>query len=148
MTDDQQPKGVTWESIAASEAADLRFPGSTLEEEEHHDEGEGWGFDNTQLSAMLLRRWAVFAEPDEVMNWFREQLTARGWTAGQSHPFKPERSAFSEFSRENAHLMLRVFGTGATRAWWTYWRKAWNDGRLYYDITLTAPDPTSDDIDP
>ena len=133
-----QPEGVSWESLAASEAANLHFPGSTLEGEEHHDEGEGWGWENTSLSAMLLRRYAVFAEPDELMKWWHEQLTARGWTPRQSHPFEPGKSAFSAFSRENAQFMLRVFGTGATRAWWTYWRKAWNDGRLYYDITLTA----------
>lgn len=138
VTDDQGREGIGWESLAATDAADLCFPGSTLMEEVHHDEGEGWGFDDTQLNAMLLRQWAVSAEPDDVMSWFREQLTASGWSAGQSHPFEPGNSCFSSFSRENLHLMLRVFGTGATRAWWTYWRKAWNDGRLYYDVTLTA----------
>jgi hypothetical protein len=138
VADDQDREHISWESLAASEVAKLRFPGSTLVEETHHNEGEGWGFDNSQLDAMLLRQWAADAEPDDVMGWFREAVTARGWTAGESHPFEPGNMGFSSFSRENSHLMLRVFGTGESKAWWTYWRKSWNDGRLYYDVTLTA----------
>lgn len=137
VADDQRER-ISWQSLAASEAAKLRFPGSTLTDETHHDEGEGWGFDNTMLDAMLYRHWAVVAEPDDVMRWFREELTARGWTAGQSHPIEPGSMGSSSFSRENSSLTLRVFGTGETRAWWTHWRTAWNDGRLYYDVTLTA----------
>lgn len=78
VADDQQRERISWQSLAASEVAQLSFPGSTLTDETHHDEGEGWGFDNTMLDAMLYRRWAVVAEPDDVMRWFREELTARG----------------------------------------------------------------------
>lgn len=138
VAEDQQRERISWQSLAASEAAQLSFAGSTLTDERHHDEGEGWGFDNTQLDAMLYRHWAVLAETDDVMRWFREELAPRGWTIGQSQPFEPGSMAFSSFSRENSNFMLRVFGTGETRAWWTHWRTAWNDGRLYYDVTLTA----------
>jgi hypothetical protein len=109
VADDQERERISWQSLAAAEAQ-LSFPGSTLTDERHHDEGEGWGFDNTQLDAMLYRHWAVVAEPSDVLTWFRDELTARGWTTGQSHPFEPGSMAFSSFSRENSSLMLRVFG--------------------------------------
>jgi hypothetical protein len=94
VADDQQRERISWQSLAASEVAQLSFPGSTLTDETHRDEGEGWGFDNTQLDAMLYRHWAVVAEPDDVMRWFREELIAKGWTAGQSHPFEPGSMGF------------------------------------------------------
>jgi hypothetical protein len=125
VADDQQGERIPWQSLAASEAAQLRFPGSTLMDETHHDEGEGWGLD--YQDAMLFRYWAVVAEPDDVRRWFREELTARGWTAGQ--PFEPG-SGFSSFFRENSSLMLRVWSSGPPRT-------EWNEGRLHYDVTLT-----------
>jgi hypothetical protein len=45
--------GVSKEELAAREGASLAFPGSALLEESGHDEGEGWGFDNMALTAML-----------------------------------------------------------------------------------------------
>jgi hypothetical protein len=135
---DQQDQGITWESLAASAEGNLRFPGSTLVEEEHHDEGEGWGFDNVTMSAMLNRHWTVDAEPDEVMDWFSRELVARGWTARGSAPFKPGLIGHSFFGRENSDFTLRVIGRTETRPSWTFWRRSWNDGGLHYDVTLSA----------
>jgi hypothetical protein len=135
---DQQDQGISWESLAASAEANLRFPGSTLVEEDHRDEGEGWGFDNVTMDAMLLRHWTVDAEPDEVMDWFSRELVARGWTPTGGAPFKPGLIGHSSFARETSHFMLRVFGRAETRPWWTFWRRTWNDGGLHYDVSLSA----------
>jgi hypothetical protein len=43
------------------------------------NKGDGWGFDRLLKSAMLQRRWAADAEADQVLEWFLERLTARGW---------------------------------------------------------------------
>jgi hypothetical protein len=70
--------GVFKEELAAREEASLAFPGSALLEESGHDEGEGWGFDNMALTAMLKRRYATDAEPSVVVDWFNAKLSARG----------------------------------------------------------------------
>src|SRR4029450_9261547 len=95
---DQQDHGISWETLAASAEVNLHFPGSTFVEEDHRDEGEGWGFDNVTLDAMLFREWAVDAERDEVMDWFSRELVARGWTPGGSAPFKPGDIGYSSFA--------------------------------------------------
>jgi hypothetical protein len=135
---DQQDQGILWESLAASAEGNLRFPGSTLVEEDHRDEGEGWGFDNVTMDAMLYRHWTVDAEPDEVMDWYSRELVARGWTPRGSAQFMPGLSGHSFFARETSHFTLRVIGRAETRAWWTFWRRSWNDGGLHYDVTLSA----------
>jgi hypothetical protein len=116
---DQQDQGISWDSLAASPEENLRSPSSTLVEEDHRDEGEGWGFDNVTMSAMLYRHWTPDAEPDEVMDWFSRELVVRGWTPRASAPFKPGLSGHSFFARETSDFTLGVIGRAKTRPRWT-----------------------------
>jgi hypothetical protein len=144
MGSQKQRPGITWKALAATEEGGLTFPGSALLEEEHYDEGEGWGFDAVQLSAMLNRRYAVEADPDEVMAWFDEQLRQRGWQPRGGMNFKPGDMGHAFYSREASHFTLRVFGRAGDRPWWTFWRRSWSGPELHYDITLSeasAEDP-------
>jgi hypothetical protein len=130
--------GITWKALAATEEGSLSFPGSTLVAEEHHDEGEGWGFDATQLSAMLNRGYGVDAQPDEIMSWYEEQLTGRGWTPGGGEPFKSRVSlGYRSYSRERREFFLRVSGRAEERPPYIYWRSSWNELGTHYDITLS-----------
>ncbi len=73
---------ITKEELAACEEANLSYPGSRFvpETARGYDEGQGWGFDALQRSAMVYREWIADAEPDEILHWAQTQLTARGWT--------------------------------------------------------------------
>jgi hypothetical protein len=86
MGSEEQRPDITWKALATTEEGGLSFPGSILVDEAHHDEGEGWGFDASQLSAMLFRSYGVNAQPNEIMSWFEEQLIMRGWTPKGGEP--------------------------------------------------------------
>jgi hypothetical protein len=130
--------GITWKALAATEEGSLSLPGSTLVDEEHHDEGEGWGFDASLLSAMLFRSYGVNAQPNEIMSWFEEQLMMRGWTPQGGEPFKPGAFiGYSSYSWDRRDFFLRVFGRAEERPPWTYWRSSWNALGTHYDITLS-----------
>jgi len=138
MDNQERRPGMPWKALAATEEGSLSLPGSTLVDEEHHDEGEGWGFDATQLSAMLHRSYGVDAQANEIMSWFEEQLTMRGWTPKGGEPFKPGVSiGFSSYSWERRNFFLRVFGRAEERPPWTHWHSSWNELGTRYDITLS-----------
>jgi hypothetical protein len=96
--------GVSKEELAAREEASLAFPGSALLEESGHDEGEGWGFDNMALTAMLRRRYATEAEPSAVVDWFNAKLSARGWRLALTRP------DYHSYTRESEVLLLKLLG--------------------------------------
>jgi hypothetical protein len=142
MGSEQQQSGITWKALAATEEGSLSFPGSTLVAEEHHDEGEGWGFDASVLSAMLHRSYGVDAEPNRIMSWFEEQLTMRRWAPGGGEPFKPRVSlGYSSYSRERRKFFLGVFGRADERPPWTYWHSSWNELGTHHDFTLSESSP-------
>jgi len=138
MGSEGQGPGITWKALSTTEEGSLSFPGSILVDERHHDEGEGWGFDASQLSAMLYRSYGVDAQPSEIMSWFEEQLTMRGWTPKAGEPFKSGVSmGYSSYSWERRNFFLRVFGRAEERPPWTFWRSSWNELGTHFDITLS-----------
>jgi hypothetical protein len=130
---------ITWEVLAGTEEGGLRFPGSVLVDEEHHDEGDGWGFDAIQLDAMINRGWYADATAEEVTAWFDEQLIARGWSRTGTAAFQPGRLLGASFYlRGTSSFTLRVFGRPEDRPPWAYWSDGWSDPRLRFDFTSTA----------
>lgn len=124
--DDQGHTGISWKELAAREESDLCFPESRLVQEDHYNEGEGWGFDRIVQDAMLQRHWRVDAEADQVHDWFRDQLIARGWELHSSHKPLPEDPTHTEadfYRRGFEGLILRVF-----------WE---DDAWLHYDVTFS-----------
>jgi hypothetical protein len=70
---------ITSLDLARRDEGQLVFPGSLLLDERGTDEGEGHGFDQLDKSAELSRWFRARATPDEVLAWYRRQLTASGW---------------------------------------------------------------------
>jgi hypothetical protein len=128
---------VSKEELAAREEASLAFPGSALIEEKGYNEGEGWVFDGMALTAMLNRRYATDAEDSAVVDWFNDELSARGWRPALTRPDyysykrgsevfllllwgKPERPTTPDDTWEDAEERNRyvVFLEDATPATW------------------------------
>jgi hypothetical protein len=137
--DEERPRPLSWKDLAAREEAGLAFPGSRLVQEMQYDEGEGWGFDNVQKTAMLQRTFTVDADADDVQDWYRTQLALRGWEVKGGHEWTPETLGADFYALGSAHLTVRVSGREADRPWWTkYWPKILRDAKgLLYDITLS-----------
>jgi hypothetical protein len=74
----------------------------------------------------------------KLMDWFSRELVARGWTPRGGAPFEPGLSGHSFSALESFKFTLRVIGRAETRPWWSFWRRSWNDGGLYHDVTLSA----------
>jgi hypothetical protein len=125
--------GVSKEELAAREEASLAFPGSALLEESGHDEGEGWGFDNMALTAMLNRRYATDADDAAIVEWFSAELSARGWRPALTKP--------------NLHIFKRGSEVLALRLWGKPQRQlpngSWEDlrERNWYDVFLEDATP-------
>jgi hypothetical protein len=140
MEGDEGLRHLSWRDLAAREEATLAFPGSRLidEEQEQHDEGEGWGFDNVQKAAMLHRGYVVDADGDEVQDWFRTELEALGWTFNDGYKRTPDMLGFDSYSLGSARFSVRVFGHQPDRPWWSYWPSALDGATgLFYDITFS-----------
>ena len=78
---------------------------------------------------MYQSHWTVDAEADEVEEWFRQWLTARGWELHSSRRGSVDAPGEADFYRKGAaHFVLRV------------WRE---NGTTHYDITFsdTSPQP-------
>ena len=135
--------GITQAEMAAREEANLRYPASRLVEERGYDEGEGWGFDLLQKSAMLSRRWAVDADAGDVRSWYREQLTARGWEIQKWWPSSNDPVVADWYSKGSQTFVLRLFGRAAHRPFWLYWPDSeQGDTGLHYDITFSEASST------
>ena len=137
--DDEEPRRlISWKDLAAREEAQLVFPGSRLIDEEQHDEGEGWGFDDVQKTAMLNRGYVVDADGDEVQDWFRAELSARDWEMRGGHKHTPETLGADFYTRGSEGLVVRVVGREADRPWWAYWPPTLRGAKeLFYDITFS-----------
>jgi hypothetical protein len=98
--------GVSKEELAAREEASLAFPGSTLLEEKGYNEGEGWGFDDMALTAMLTRRYATDAQDTVVVEWFKAELSDRGWRPALT---RPDRDYYS-YQRGSEVFLLHLLG--------------------------------------
>jgi hypothetical protein len=129
--------GVSKAELAGREEALLAFPGSVLLEESGHNEGDGWGFDGMALTAMLNRRYATDAEPTVVADWFRTELSARGWRSALTKP--------------NLHIYKRGSEVFALRLWGKPQRpphdssEDWEDAdeRYWYDVFLEDATPAT-----
>jgi hypothetical protein len=75
------------QDLATSEAWN-HYPGSVRVWSEAYDEGEGHGFDGHDLSACIREYRRVEADPDEIVDWYGQQLLPRGWH--ESEGFGPE----------------------------------------------------------
>jgi hypothetical protein len=127
MADEPDASGISWRELAAREEGQLHLPGSSLVDEVGNDEGQGWGFDRLQKGAMYQSHWTVDAEADEVEEWFRQLLTARGWGVHSSHRQLVGAPMDADFYRRGAaSLVLRV------------WQE---DEVTHYDITLSDTSP-------
>jgi hypothetical protein len=128
--DDRAFRGIMWRQLAAREEGGLRLPGSAFMEEVGYNEGEGWGFDRLQKSAMYQCHWTVNADAHEVEEWFREQLTARGWELHSSQRRPVGAPIEADFYRRGAaSFVVRV------------WQE---DEATHYDITFSdsSPEPS------
>ena len=138
MEGDDARRHLSWRDLAAREEAALAFPGSRLVDERGYDEGEGWGFDDLQKSAMLQREYLVDADGDDVHDWFRTQLAARGWELGTSHNLKRDRIGADFHARGSESLILRVIGREDDRPASSMWpRHLRGEKGLLYDITFS-----------
>jgi hypothetical protein len=127
MADQPDASGISWRELAAREEGQLHLPGSRAVEEVGYDEGQGWGFDRLQKSAMYQSHWTVDAEADEMEEWFRQRLTARGWELHSSRRGSVDAPGEADFYRKGAaHFVLRV------------WRE---NGTTHYDITFSDTSP-------
>ena len=107
-------------------------------------EGDGWGFDRLLKSAMLERRWAADAETDQVLEWYLEQLTARGWELRSNRRASEELPGAAAFYRRgSAGFVVVVVGHAADRpASKEYWPPKWLvDEGLQYAVTFDDSSP-------
>jgi hypothetical protein len=54
------------------------FPGAAVAWQDEANEGDGFGFDNLDPSAMV-RAYMRTVAPSAVLHWYRDQLAALGW---------------------------------------------------------------------
>ena len=121
--DERGFSGISWLELASRDEGGLRLPGSRFVEEVGYNEGEGWGFDHLQKSAMYQRHWTVDAEANDVEEWFREQLTSRGWELHTSQRRPAGVPIDADFyGRGPATFILRVWS---------------EEEGLHYDITFS-----------
>jgi hypothetical protein len=142
--------------LGGREEANMAYPGSRLVLEDGADEGDGWGFDLWQKSAMIQRRWSVNADPEAVLEWYRAELVGRGWTLGPKHrPIEADRQALEArgipagkldadfYFRGAEQLVVRVFGRAAEAPFWMGWPPGGDDDDdgMHYVITLSDEGP-------
>jgi len=72
-------EGISLEELAASEDWRPHYLGSVVVWGEAHDEGEGHGFDLLDRSAMVREYRRVSRDPEEILDWYEDQLNRRGW---------------------------------------------------------------------
>ena len=114
--DDRGTVRLTWRELAEQEEGRLQYPGSRLLDQSGFNEGDGWGFDRLLKSAMLERRWAADAETDQVLEWYLEQLTARGWELHSNRRASEEIPLAAAFYRRgSAGFVVVVVGRAADR---------------------------------
>jgi hypothetical protein len=143
--DDRGTVRLTWRELAEREEGRLQYPGSRLLDQSGFNEDDGWGFDRLLKSAMLQRRWAADAEADQVLEWFHEQLTARGW---ELHSIRrateeiPLAAAF--YRRGSAGFVVVVVGRAADRPASMYWPSKWWPMKGFTTTlrSMTAPPKT------
>ena len=75
----RERRRITARELRQSEDWQLTFPGSVVLSRDEYDEGEGHGFDLLVKSAYIREYRLVDADPSSVLNWFDDQLKARGW---------------------------------------------------------------------
>ena len=126
MAPGDDARGITGAQMAAREEATLRYPGSDLVFEDAYDEGQGHGFDNLDRSALISRWWRTDAEPRAVFDWFRHELTSRGW--------KEQGDSISElafFHRERASFAAVI----RRHEWFAWWPPGTPDGPgAFYEV--------------
>lgn len=70
---------ITRSDLLKRPEAMLRYPGSVVLEEDGVNEGEGHGFDELDLGAMINLWCCAPAHPLEIFDWYTPQLLALGW---------------------------------------------------------------------
>jgi hypothetical protein len=70
---------VTADQIRSSDEWPAMYPGAEVLYEQNADEGEGAGFDNLDLGAHAWTFYRVEATWEQIVDFYRERLTARGW---------------------------------------------------------------------
>ena len=124
--DDPGTVRLTWRELAEREEGRLQYPGSRLLDQSGFNEGDGWGFDRLLKSAMLQRRWAADAETDHVLEWYLEQLTARGWELHSNRRASEEIPLAAAFYRRGSAgfvvvVSRRAADTPASMCWPSTW---------------------------
>jgi hypothetical protein len=71
--------GDGWRDLAERDEGRLAYPGSRVLFVQGHDQGEGHGFDQLDKSADLSRWLKANASPDDILQWFDNELGGRGW---------------------------------------------------------------------
>jgi hypothetical protein len=141
--DDRGTVRLTWRELAEREEGRLHYPASRLLDQSGFNEGDGWGFDRLLKSAMLQRRWAADAEAHQVLEWFHEQLTARGWELHSNRRATEEIPLAAAFYRRgSAGYIVVVVGRAADRPASMYWPSKWlADEGLHYDTSFDDSSP-------
>ena len=70
---------VTAAQIRTSAEWQATYPGAEVFYEQDADEGEGTGFDNLDLGASAWSYYYAAATWEEIVDFYRERLTAMGW---------------------------------------------------------------------
>jgi hypothetical protein len=92
---------------------------------------------------MLERRWAADAETDQVLEWYLDQLTARGWEIHSNRRASEEIPLAAAFYRRgSAGFVVVVVGRAADRPASMYWPSAWlADEGLQYAVSFDDSSP-------
>ena len=83
------------------------------------------------------------AGSEEIRAWFRDQLTARGWScASWGKGSRVRRSLWTATQKGHQELAVRDFGRAADRPAWMQWPpNERDDADIHYDVILDAGQP-------
>ena len=70
---------ITAASLRARDEWSRGFPGAAVAWQDEANEGDGFGFDNLDPSAMVRAYMRTVAPWSAVLHWYRDQLAALGW---------------------------------------------------------------------
>ncbi|MGH9077412.1 MAG: hypothetical protein ACRDY0_08170 [Acidimicrobiales bacterium] len=129
--------GITGEEIASRDEAALAYPGSVLIHEQVWGEGEHHGHDGMETSASITRWRRVEADPDAILDWYRDRLVARGWTYGGRSQSGDMYDYIRNDRRENYSIVIRQ-----RELWMQPWMwpppGAFDEPGTNYDIEYSA----------
>jgi hypothetical protein len=117
----------------------------------------GWDFDLMFKRAMVARTWTVDANGDDVLDWFRHELTDREWTlTSENRQSETELRALADrgapvgrvdadfYLHGSQKLTVRVFGRVQDALPWlrpAYVTGGRLDSGLHHDVTIHDDGP-------